>query len=934
MRKTDRKYSCMPFWSWNDKLVPEELRKQIKWMDEHGVGGFFMHARGGLKTEYLGEDWFNCINVCLEEAEKRGMEGFAYDENGWPSGFAGGRLLEDIKNHDKYLTYSFGKYDEKSLVSYDMSGERIRRVTKGEVCLNLYENYSVSTVDILNPEIVDKFISITHEQYKNRGRKNLGGFFTDEPQYYRWGPPYTDMIRKYFSEVYKEDILDGLGLMFVKKEGYRSFRYKYWKAMQRLMIDNFAKKIYYWCDKNGYKFTGHYIEESSIGCQILCCGGIMPFYEYEHIPGIDWLGRRMHTELPQKQIGSVAAQLGKKQVISEMFACSGWDVTPQELRAIAEFQYVGGVNLMCQHLVPYSEHGQRKRDYPPHFSKINPWVDKAFGEFNGYFAVLGEILTNSRENVRVAMMHPVRSGYFDYNRELIDEGFGITELDEDLAKAVSLLGESKIPFHFLDETLLEEHGDVRGAEIICGECAYSFLVLPTVYTMDKNTERLVKKYVANGGKILLLGEKPGYIEGEPYDYPYLESNITFETLKEKSVPFTVTGGKNVRMSYRTDENGREFLYLMNTGKKTSLTVKRNGFNSFNRYDILKDEYRSCGTEITLDEEESGIYYFDTETAVPEKEKEQIKLCGKFDVVASSPNYMPLDFLSYSTDGENYSEYLHHIGVRNILLDRRYKGHLWLKYRFYSEISAPEMHAIIENEDIKRVTVNGKETGGGRVSDLDIGMTEYDVGALIKKGVNEIVAEIDYYQSEHVYYVLYNKDVTESLKNCLAYDCDVEPLYLKGDFGVYGTFENGKNSQILLGDNFYIGEKRDGVEALIKDGYPFFSGDITLKKSITVDNANKELVFDKRFHLIDVKVNGKFAGRLMFGKKMDISEYLAPGRNDIEITLTVGNRNLMGPFHTQEQESNLCFDDFEKPGTWENGKSRILRESYALVKTII
>ena len=196
MRKTDRKYSCMPFWSWNDKLVPEDLRKQIKWMDEHGVGGFFMHARGGLKTEYLGEDWFNCINVCLEEAEKRGMEGFAYDENGWPSGFAGGRLLEDIKNHDKYLTYSFGKYDEKSLVSYDMSGERIRRVTKGEVCLNLYENYSVSTVDILNPEVVDKFISITHEQYKNRGRKNLGGFFTDEPQYYRWGPPYTDMIRK------------------------------------------------------------------------------------------------------------------------------------------------------------------------------------------------------------------------------------------------------------------------------------------------------------------------------------------------------------------------------------------------------------------------------------------------------------------------------------------------------------------------------------------------------------------------------------------------------------------------------------------------------------------------------------------------------------------------------------------------------------------
>lgn len=31
------------------------------------------------------------------------MDAYAYDENGWPSGFVGGKLLEDIKNHDKYI---------------------------------------------------------------------------------------------------------------------------------------------------------------------------------------------------------------------------------------------------------------------------------------------------------------------------------------------------------------------------------------------------------------------------------------------------------------------------------------------------------------------------------------------------------------------------------------------------------------------------------------------------------------------------------------------------------------------------------------------------------------------------------------------------------------------------------------------------------------
>ena len=44
-------YQPIPFWSWNDDLKPEELKRQIHWMKGHGIGGFFMHAREGLKTK-------------------------------------------------------------------------------------------------------------------------------------------------------------------------------------------------------------------------------------------------------------------------------------------------------------------------------------------------------------------------------------------------------------------------------------------------------------------------------------------------------------------------------------------------------------------------------------------------------------------------------------------------------------------------------------------------------------------------------------------------------------------------------------------------------------------------------------------------------------------------------------------------------------------
>ena len=63
----------VPFWSWNGTLEETELRRQIRVMKEMGFGGFFMHSRLGLATEYLSEEWFRLVNVCIDEAEKLGI---------------------------------------------------------------------------------------------------------------------------------------------------------------------------------------------------------------------------------------------------------------------------------------------------------------------------------------------------------------------------------------------------------------------------------------------------------------------------------------------------------------------------------------------------------------------------------------------------------------------------------------------------------------------------------------------------------------------------------------------------------------------------------------------------------------------------------------------------------------------------------------------
>ena len=934
MKQVEKIYRCIPFWSWNDELDEQGLVNQVEWMNDNGVGGFFMHARGGLKTEYLGEKWFSCIKACSEKAEELVMEAYAYDENGWPSGFVGGKLLDDIENHDRYLTYSIGAYDEKALVSYDMSGAGLRRINEPcENCLNVYQHYAASTADILNPEVVDKFIAMTHEEYKKRDTYSLKGFFTDEPQYYRWDMPYTKVLASYFKEEYGEDILDGLGLMFVEKEGYRAFRYKYWKGMQSLMLKNFAEKIYNWCDERGYKLTGHYVEESNLGPQMWCCGGIMPFYEFEHIPGIDWLSRSAWKAISGPQVASVAAQLGKKQIITETYGCCGWDVTPQELKEIAECQYVDGVNLMCQHLLPYTEHGQRKRDYPAHYSNVNPWVRKNFKEFNDYFSLLGKMIAESEALVNVAILHPIRSTYFNYKRNGV-ERHGIGEVEDGLYAVEREASWRQIPHHYLDETLLAKYGKVEGKQLILGKCAYDYVIIPKVYTMDKTTEKLLHEFVNAGGRVLLTDEKPAWLEGEPYDYDYLESNVTWEEIIAAQ-PYTAERNEELYSCIRKEADGKTFIYALNLGEDKDVQFSLKDGVSFSSYDILKDEYTVIGTKVHFDKGQSYILYISDEKPVEKKTLKPLTLGKEFTVCGAPQNYLFIDFIRYSTDGKNYSEPLHHMGIFDELLQQRYHGKLYLKYEFTVEDIPEECVLLAEDTNTVWAEVNGERVARCGSSEVEAPLYKYDVASKLKKGKNEIVIMMEYFQGEQVYYALFGENVTESLKNCLAYDSDIEAIALKGTFGVYGDFEQGNAEKVVLGKNFRIGKQNKTVTDLVEQGYPFFSGDITLKQTVVVEDTDCELVIDDRFQMLEVKVNGVNFGKWMFGKRLDVSKALKVGENEIELALTVGNRNLLGPFHTMEQENfSVGPYTWERTGLWKNGKCEYVLESYAFVKTLL
>lgn len=926
----DNKYKCIPFWSWNDELDEKELVKQIDWMHENGVGGFFMHARGGLITPYLSEKWFSCIEACLKRAKELNMEAYAYDENGWPSGFAGGKLLEDVRNRDCFIKYTIGDFDKNAVISFDISGDELKIVNEGKEVMNIYIGVSTSTVDILNPRVVDRFISLTHEQYKKHDKYgNLRGFFTDEPQYYRWATPFTYMLVDYFKNHYKEDVFSRIGLLFLEKKGYRDYRYKYYKALQDLMLNNYSKKIYDWCNQNGYKFTGHYVEEITMGYQIMCCGGVMPFYEYEHIPGVDHLGRGIYNHVAYKQLGSVMAQLGKKQGLCEEFALSGWDATPLELKRIAEYYMIGGINVMCQHLLPYSEHGQRKRDYPQHFSRINPWVEKAFKDFNDYFSSINELLYHSQELVNVAVFEPIRTAYFSYLRDKEASGFNVNELDQNFIDINDELVKEGIPYHILDEVIMAKHAHVESDTLVVGKMRYQFVIIPKgTLTMDVSTYKLFKEYADNGGKFLILDDVPSYLEGKPFIHSYMHSNCTLGDIKS-SLDYSSSRNDNIRISYRIKEDGTPFIYLMNFNDEDEITINVKGFKNF------LDNGKVISNKIHLNKYESKILTFTNEEAEKNEMLSPLYLNKEFDVAEPVSNYLTLDYLSYSKDGVNFSKPIHYMGVFNLLLNERYKGELYLKYVFSSEVDIPICSALIENTNIIEVSINKKVIkNNGYVLEKDL--LNYDIGEYIKPGLNEIIIKINFFEQDNVYYALFGENVNESLRNCLVYDTTIEAIYLKGKFGVKGDFKPGEGENIIVGENFSLTNQKKHINCLIEDGFPFFRGNIKLKQTINVDDINKQLIINGRFQLIDLYVNDRFVKRMMFDYKVDLSKYLKVGQNDIVLDLVVSNRNLLGPFHALEEEPmGVGPYTFERMGTWKkDGTSPLCLSRYSFVKTII
>lgn len=430
--------------------------------------------------------------------------------------------------------------------------------------------------------------------------------------------------------------------------------------------------------------------------------------------------------------------------------------------------------------------------------------------------------------------------------------------------------------------------------------------------MAASTERLIRKYIASGGKVLLLDEKPAYLEGMPFDYDYLESNCTLESIGNAQ-PFSVEDPENelYYTFHRMEEHS--FLFVQNASSTKSFSQTfhfTDKTRSFMALDLNTLEFRPMPLSITLDKNESLLLFTSKEEAPSSEAANTVSLNFADAKAEFSKNFLTLDQVSFSKNGTDFSKPMLCNALCSQLLEERYEGKLWLRYHFMIRKLPAVLSLYAEKDSSARYFINRHELLFTDTLKEDPSAQKCEIISFVHPGENIYEVQCSWHQSEATYYALFGEGVTESLKNCIAYDSEIEPVYLGGDFGVYssGLFAPYKDSY-LLGSDFYIDAVPEKITEPVTDGLTFFRGSLSLTKSFHFETPNVRVCIEGKYLSARLYVNGQDAGELLFENTLDISPYTKAGENEITAVFSIGNRNLLGPFHSSDDELFVSPDSF-------------------------
>ncbi|NUQ62663.1 MAG: hypothetical protein HUU20_09250 [Pirellulales bacterium] len=507
-------FSQMPFWFWNDELDNAEIARQMAEFRRQGVFGFVIHGRIGLPQEipYMGDRWLDHVRFAVDEAARTGMHVCLYDEGMYPSGSAHGAVVRSNSAFAaKGLSARSQEIDgpaklrienpvEGSLVaavaarrngdavdldgalvtdkpgeemslpegqwrvvtfSCVSSGGRIRGVHFGE---DDGQPGAPPAADLLDPDSVRAFLRFAYEPYYEKLKDHFGktvfAVFTDEPSELGRGAkrglqPWTGSLADDFRRRRGYSLLPLLPALFMEA-GPRTERVRqdFKLTLAERLDETYYQQLSQWCADHGVELTGHPSGSDEI----------RPLRLFQ-LPGQDMVWRWVLPGQPTMLEGanstvakcssSVARHDARRRNANEIYGAYGWHLTMDEMKGLADWLMVRGVNLLYPHAFYYSVREQRAYERPPDLGMHNAWWP-CYRQFADYTSRLCGLLTDSRQVCDVAVLSV--ANHLPW-------------------RAARWLFQNQVDFNYLEDWRLLEQSKLEGATMQVGAMTYRLVIV-------------------------------------------------------------------------------------------------------------------------------------------------------------------------------------------------------------------------------------------------------------------------------------------------------------------------------------------------------------------------------------------------------------------------------------------------------------------------
>ncbi len=964
-KSPSRQYASAPLWVWNDMLTEQQIVSTLEDLAGQKVKQAFVHPRPGLMTPYLSADWFRLWKVALREAERLDMNIWIYDENSYPSGFAGGIVSEAMpeargKRLDIQQVAEAPAASENLIALFRIDGEKYEnltaRVKTGEQLPKgpyLVCSYSLSPtggwfggrfyVDLLHPGVTEKFIDVTMEAYRrqigDQFGKRMPGWFTDEPHLapaggFHWTPGLPELFEKRWGY----SLVENLPSLVRPVGDWKRVRHNYYQLLLEQFIERWAKPCHDYCEKHGIEFTGHYWEH---GWPDAGHGGDnMAMYAWHQRPSIDTL-MNDYQEGPNAQFGnvravlelaSVANQMGCQRTLCEAYGAGGWDLRFEDMKRIGDWLYVLGVNTLDEHLSYITIRGARKRDHPQSFSYHEPWWD-SYHVMAEYFTRLSLVMSQGKQINEILVLEPTTSAWM-----IQGDAQKLGPLGERFQKLVTDLAKAQVEFDLGCEDIIGRHGSVEGDRFVVGQRSYHTVVLPPdTDNLQSKTLELLSAYCRGGGRLLCCGPMPARVDGSQSTAPESLTGQpglkTFEAADLAGVlrdlggkDFQVTqndGDQGILFHHRRTVDDGQFVLLVNTSIESpcggSIQTHAGSIQQWNlhtaaasSYSVRKDGAVShadfalppCGSLLLfLSDQGAG-----SEKSGAPKSSPVIPSPDSLAIRRLDPNVLTLDYVDLEVGGQSHKNIYAFKAAQTIFQKHALPdGNPWSSaVQFGDELITKTFPADSGFSASYRFTIEGSVH-----ESLEIVIERPDLYTITCND-QPVEAAKDAWWLDKAFGRIDLGKVAKVGENVVAIAAspltiwhELEPAYVIGDFAVEPA-ESG--FVIKPAKPLELGSWK-------AQGMPLYSHSVSYSQQFDVAQVDGKFVVNlpKWYGSVaKVVVNGKPAGHIAFQPwELDVTDHIQQGKNTIEVVVIGTLKNMLGPHHAGEMVGRAWPNAFQQ-----------------------